>query len=423
MRRIAKAVLFPCLLLAAGVSFSQDPAAQEVTVSKLADGIYRLTCPGFYVVNIIAFTGDDGTLLVDTGYAATSGQVRSILEGLGAGNIRYVVNTHTHGDHTGGNADLAQGATVLAHADIRPVLLGEYFAFGRIPQNEWFPVSDSPIVTTHGAFSLLFNGQEIRMIPYAGHAGSDLIVHFVDSKIVYMGDLLFADEYPTVDVNAGGDIETFAKTIESLTDSLPGDVILVPGHGSRNYSIDDLRNYRDMMAATTAVLRAEVEAGKTSDEIDEAVLEDWSEWGQGPDTDTARWIRDVSRSLAQNDQAPRRSIAEPLTRTILDSGVQAAIAQYRELEESQPTAYRFTEGDINILGYQLMGRGMLDEALEIFKLYVEKFPDAFNAYDSLGEAYMVRGELAPAIANYEKSLELNPDNTNAVNQLDRIRGQ
>ena len=80
-----------------------------------------------------------------------------------------------------------------------------------------------------------------------------------------------------MDVNAGGDIETFAKTIESLTDSLPGDVILVPGHGSRNYSIDDLRNYRDMMAATTAVLRAEVEAGKTSDEIDEAVLEDWSE--------------------------------------------------------------------------------------------------------------------------------------------------
>lgn len=178
-----------------------------------------------------------------------------------------------------------------------------------------------------------------------------------------------------------------------------------------------------MMAATTAVLRAEVEAGKTSDEIDEAVLEDWSEWGQGPDTDTARWIRDVSRSLAQNDQAPRRSIAEPLTRTILDSGVEAAIAQYRELEESQPTVYRFTEGDINILGYQLMARGMLDEALAIFKLYVEKFPDAFNAYDSLGEAHMVRGEVAPAIANYEKSLELNPDNTNAVDQLNRIRGR
>jgi cyclase len=421
MRRIAQAVSFPFFLLVAGLGFCQDPAPQEVTVSKLADGLYRLTCPGFYVVNIIAFTGDDGTLLVDTGYAATSGQVRSILEGLEAGDIRYVVNTHTHGDHTGGNADLAHGATVLAQADIRPALLGEYFAFGRIPQNQWFPVSDSPIVTTNGAFSVLFNGQEIRMIPYSGHTGSDLIVHFVDSKIVYMGDLLFADEYPTVDVTVGGDIETFATTIESLTGSLPGDVILVPGHGNRDYSIDDLGRYRDMMAATTAVLRAEVEAGKTSDEIDEALLEDWSEWGQGPDTDTARWIRDVSRSLAQNDQAPRRSIAEPLTSTILDSGVQAAIAQYRELEESQPTAYRFTEGDINILGYQLMAREMLDEALEIFKLYVEKFPDAFNAYDSLGEAYMVRGELAPATANYERSLELNPDNTNAVNQLNLIR--
>jgi tetratricopeptide (TPR) repeat protein len=116
----------------------------------------------------------------------------------------------------------------------------------------------------------------------------------------------------------------------------------------------------------------------------------------------------------------KMSIAQPVGKTIREAGIEAAIKKYRELKQSQSRAYDFAELEMNTLGYQLLSEQKVREAIEIFKLNVEAYPQGFNAYDSLGEAYMIIGERQQAIINYKKSLELNGKNANAVEMLQRL---
>ena len=117
---------------------------------------------------------------------------------------------------------------------------------------------------------------------------------------------------------------------------------------------------------------------------------------------------------------PKKSIAEVLYKTILENDVEAAIKHYRELKGKQSDSYNFKENELNMLGYHLLRNKKINDAIEIFKLNVEVFPEAYNTYDSLGEAYMKNGDKELAIKNYKRSLELNPTNTNAVNMLKEL---
>jgi CubicO group peptidase (beta-lactamase class C family) len=120
---------------------------------------------------------------------------------------------------------------------------------------------------------------------------------------------------------------------------------------------------------------------------------------------------------------PKMSVAEALFKTIEEKGIEAGIAQYRDLKTRQANVYDFSEPELNRLGYQLLQARKLKEAIEIFKLNVEAYPKGFNTYDSLGEAYMVNGDTELAILNYKKSLELNPQNTGATEMLKRLENK
>ncbi len=126
-------------------------------------------------------------------------------------------------------------------------------------------------------------------------------------------------------------------------------------------------------------------------------------------------------------ETPERGCEQPirivLISTIVEHGIEAAVKKYRALKTMKPNDYIFSEGQLNNLGYQLMGKEKINDAIEIFKLNVEAYPEASNPYDSLGEAYMKNGNKELAIKNYKKSLELNPDNTNAVEMLKKIENQ
>ena len=119
--------------------------------------------------------------------------------------------------------------------------------------------------------------------------------------------------------------------------------------------------------------------------------------------------------------SPKKSIAEALAKVIAEKNAEAAVAEYRQLKATQGNAYDFGENELNTFGYQLLGMKKVKEAIEIFKLNIEAYPDAFNPYDSLGEAYMIDGNKELAIKNYAKSLELNPNNLGAIEMLKRIK--
>lgn len=136
-----------------------------------------------------------------------------------------------------------------------------------------------------------------------------------------------------------------------------------------------------------------------------------------------RLEREITNILyGQPYNLPKMSLAEVLLRTITDKGLEAGLAQYRELKSRQAGEYDFSEPELNTLGYQLLAARKVKEAIEIFKLNVEAYPKGYNTYDSLGEAYMVNGDKELAIQNYKKSVELNPQNTNAVQTLKRLEG-
>lgn len=117
---------------------------------------------------------------------------------------------------------------------------------------------------------------------------------------------------------------------------------------------------------------------------------------------------------------PKMSIAEVVEKTLVEKGIDAAVAEYRNLKAKSSTTYNFAELELNALGYRLMQTGKTKEAIEIFKLNVEVYPQGFNTYDSLAEAYMNTNQRELAITNYKKSLELNPKNTNAVDMLKKL---
>ena len=135
-------------------------------------------------------------------------------------------------------------------------------------------------------------------------------------------------------------------------------------------------------------------------------------------------INDAITNVLYNQpfDAPKQSIAETLIKTVLDRDVASAIKQYRDLKASQASTYDFGEPELNTLGYQLLQMKKVPEAIEIFKLNTEAYPQGFNTYDSLGEAYMVHGDKELAIANYKKSLELNPQNGGAKTALAKLEG-
>ncbi len=140
---------------------------------------------------------------------------------------------------------------------------------------------------------------------------------------------------------------------------------------------------------------------------------------------TGQNVERLSETIAkilysQPYEPPKMSIVAMLEKTIREKGIEAGIAEYRDLKTKQAATYDFAEGELNQLGYRLMGTGKVKEAVEIFKLNVEAYPQAFNTYDSLGEAHMNMNERESAVRNYKKSLELNPKNTNAVEMLKRL---
>lgn len=120
---------------------------------------------------------------------------------------------------------------------------------------------------------------------------------------------------------------------------------------------------------------------------------------------------------------PKKSMADTLYKTALEKGGAAAVAEYRKLKAEKPAMYDFSEGELNALGYQLLGKDRTKDAIEIFKLNVEMFPEASNPYDSLGEAYLKDGNKDLALANYKKSVELNPGNANGIKFIKQIEGK
>jgi len=384
-------------------------------VEKVSDTLYKFTLSfsdqsDVLTVNVAACVGQDGILLVDAGWTQTAKELNESIRKLGDGNVKLIVVTHPHLDHYGGNAVFGKEATLIAHKNARDELSGKYFALAALSGQEL------PTIDLKDEISLRFN-DEIRIIPAPGHTHSDMVVYFVNSGVVCLGDLVLSDRFPPLDLIRGGNAEQYVESMEKLTTLFPPDVKFITGHG-RDYTLDDLREHYRMAADTTDLVKKGISGGKNAQDMVEAdLLKDWEKWNS-PQVTTETWITQVYESLS--GQA-RRSISEPLTHTIVEKGIDVAIEQYHELKNNQPDSYNFGENDLNMLGYQLLWRDMHEAAIKVFKLNIQAYPQSANPYDSLGEAYVASGNEELAIENYEKALAINPNWPSAIDALEKLR--
>ncbi|MGD8405555.1 MAG: MBL fold metallo-hydrolase [Anaerolineales bacterium] len=381
-------------------------------VEQLNERLYKfeLSRTGFNV-NMIASIGRDGVLLVDTGWEATAEEVKANIDELSDDILKLIIITHPHLDHIGGRHLLGENATLISHKHTQDELAGKYYALGPLPGQEL------PTILIDDELSLHFNGEEIRIMPAPGHTSSDMVVNFVDSSVVHMGDLLFSESFPVLFPAWGGDADHFLATLKRLTDVLPADVKLIAGHG-RDCSLEDLKAYHQMAVDTIGLIRQGMSDGKTVKElVEEDILKDWENLNS--DTISGKdWIAQVFESLSGG---AKPSISKPLTHTIMEDGIQAAIGQYHELKKTQPNAFNFNEYELNMLGYQLLWRDMNEAAIEMHKLNVQAYPDSSNPYDSLADAYEANGDVELAIKAYEKALEREPELSSAIEGLERLK--
>jgi cyclase len=275
-----------------------DMAKVEIKSTQVAGNIYMLEGSGG---NIGVSVGADGILIVDDQFAPLADKIRVVLKKLGEGKLRYILNTHFHGDHTGGNKVFGTEATIVAHDNVRKRLSGEVKAAGSSAKPE--APEALPVITFDNSLSVFFNGEEIRAmhVPH-GHTDGDSVIYFTKANVVHMGDQFFNGGFPFIDLNSGGDVEGYARNVEAVLAKIPADAKIIPGHGPLA-SVDDLKRFHQMLVETIGIVRERMKAGKTLDQIKaEGLPEKWNSWGQGF-MKTPAWIETIYKGLS--NKSPR----------------------------------------------------------------------------------------------------------------------
>lgn len=235
------------LLGLAGTGFAQqDFSNVEVKATPIRDGLYLLTGRGG---NIVASVGDDGVFLVDDQYAPLTERILAALAAITDQPVRFVINTHWHGDHVGGNENLARaGAVIVAHENVRRRMSTEQFMAVFNTTVPASPARALPVVTFTGGVTLHLNGDDVRVMHVANaHTDGDSLVHFQHVNVLHMGDIYFNGLYPFIDLDSGGGIHGMIAAIERGLELSDDSTVIVPGHGPLSDRAE-LAAYRDMLA-------------------------------------------------------------------------------------------------------------------------------------------------------------------------------
>jgi cyclase len=283
-------------LLASPSLAQQDFSKVEVKATKVNGNIYMLQGSGG---NIGVSVGTDGILIVDDQFAPLADKIKAALKTLGDGKLKFVLNTHWHGDHTGGNVVFGPEAPIIAHDNVRKRLATEQKSEVFKRTTPASPKEALPVITFGQSLSVHFNGEEIRVIHFPqGHTDGDSVIFFSNSNVVHMGDDFFAGRFPFVDLESGGTVQGLVKNVGEIIAKLPADVKIIPGHGPLS-SLDDLKQYHRMLTETMSVVQKKMAEGKTVDQIkSEGLPDEWKEWGTGF-IKTDMWLETIYRSLSK----------------------------------------------------------------------------------------------------------------------------
>lgn len=271
--------LFLSLFVAAAVGAQdRDFSKVEIKAEKVAGSVYMLTGEGG---NIGVSIGEDGVLVVDDQFAPLVPRIQAAIKGLTDKTVRFVLNTHWHGDHTGGNEQLGRTSTLIAHDNVRKRLAagGTSRSGNKIDPA---PPGALPVITFDNSLTVHINGEDIRALHYAkGHTDGDSIIYFSRSNVVHMGDDFVTYGLPFVDVASGGSVLGLVDNVEKAMAALPTDVKVIPGHGLLGTKAE-VKKFTDMLRDCIALVQAAAKQGQSLAQMQQQnVLAKYEELGKG----------------------------------------------------------------------------------------------------------------------------------------------
>lgn len=261
-----KACLFCAAVAVARIAAAQqDFSKVEIKTEKLADTVYMMTGAGG---NLGLSVGEDAVFVIDDQFAPLTPKIQAAIAAITKEPVKFVLNTHWHFDHVGGNENLGKaGALIFAHENVRKRMSVESFIefFGMKTKPE--PKVALPVITFTRDLSFHINGDEVRAFHVArAHTDGDTIIHFAKNDVIHMGDTFFNKLYPFIDTSSGGTVDGVLAAADRVL-KLAGDKTkIIPGHGPLATKAD-LKTYRDMLAKVSANIRGQIKAGKKSEEV------------------------------------------------------------------------------------------------------------------------------------------------------------
>lgn len=252
-------------IISLGGAQAQNFDAVQIKTSDLGNGLYMLEGSGG---NLGVSVGEDGIFLIDDQYAPLTDKILAALAGIGGGDVKYILNTHWHGDHTGGNENLGKkGSVIVAHKNVRERMSTEQFSKMMNRTTPASPDVSLPVVTFDGDVDFYFNGHKIEVksvVP--AHTDGDSIVYIAEANMLHMGDTFFNTWYPFIDVDSGGNIHgMIAVHKKGLT--LANDATkIIPGHGPLA-SKADLQVSHDKLVSVRDALQSRIDKGMSDEEI------------------------------------------------------------------------------------------------------------------------------------------------------------
>ena len=285
-------ILAPCLAL-----FAQaQQAPPKIELIPVAGPVYMVQGGGG---NIGVVADEAGLVMIDAMFERVAAGIRDAVKALpGGGRVRFLVNTHWHSDHTDGNKAFGPAAVIISHENVRALVEKDQSLMGGTTKA--LPASALPAVTFADTMTLYAGGQAIRLVHFPrAHTDGDTVVFIDGLKVVHMGDMFFNGMFPFLDVANGGDIDNWVRDLDTVLAGLPADAKIIPGHGPLA-GLAELKAFRGMLVSSADLVRKQMKAGKTLDEIKAAGLTpDLEPWSKGF-MNAPRWLELVYRSLEKN---------------------------------------------------------------------------------------------------------------------------
>lgn len=280
------------IILALPALAQRDWSKVEIKATKVAGTVHMLEGAGG---NIGVTIGGDGVVIIDDQFAPLAPKIKDAIAGLTDKPIKFVLNTHWHGDHTGGNEYFGELAPLVSHDNVRKRLAEGMDTESR--KTPPAPPEALPILTFNDRLTIHLNGEEVRAIhlPHA-HTDGDAVIWFTDSNVLHMGDVLFSGLFPFIDLDSGGSVDGVIAAFEKIPATVPADIKVIPGHGPLS-TLDDIRKSKEMILDCREIVRKALADGKTADQMkEEKILAKYDAWNWSFIT-TERWIDTLVRDL------------------------------------------------------------------------------------------------------------------------------